>query len=691
MSARLDPAVWPLTARVDDGLLSVGGVRVDDLAREFGTPAYVLDEDDFRTRCRAWRGAFDGGDVYYAGKSFLCLAVVRWLAEEGLSLDVCSGGELAVARAAGFPADRLIFHGNNKSVAELEAALDYGVARVAVDSFEEIDRLGRVAAAVRRRQRVLLRVTPGVEAHTHEYVSTGQEDQKFGFSLASGAALKAVARVLATPSLALAGVHAHIGSQIFDTAGYGLALHRMVGLLARRQGRARRRARRTRPRRRAGHRLHQPGRARSTSAEAATRLRVLLDKECSDVSLPVPRLAVEPGRAISGPTTVTLYEVGTVKQLPGLRTYVSVDGGMSDNIRPALYGARYTAALVSRRSDARTAGGHGGRQALRERRRRRPRRGAAGRPAPGRSGGGAGQRGLPPVDGQQLQPRPAAACGRCARRDGARDRQARDAGGLAAVGCRAMSGRPLRVAQLGCGVVGSAVARLFASSAADLAARVGVPLELAGIAVRRPNRARDVPVDRAMFTADALGLATRDDVDVVVEVVGGIEPARTWLVSAMKAGKSVVTANKELLAADGATLHAAAREAGVDLYFEASVAGAIPLLRPLRESLAGDRVQRVLGIVNGTTNYILSRMDDTGASFTEALEEATALGYAEPDPTADVDGFDAADQGRDSRGDRVPFPGDLGRRVPGGHLGRDGSRCGQRPGDGLHGQAARHR
>ncbi|MGZ4666452.1 MAG: homoserine dehydrogenase [Frankiaceae bacterium] len=205
-----------------------------------------------------------------------------------------------------------------------------------------------------------------------------------------------------------------------------------------------------------------------------------------------------------------------------------------------------------------------------------------------------------------------------------------------------MSSRPLRVAQLGCGVVGSAVARLFAGSAADLAARVGVPLELAGIAVRRPKRARDVPVDPSMFTADALGLATRDDVDVVVEVVGGIEPARTWLVSAMKAGKSVVTANKELLAADGATLHAAARAAGVDLYFEASVAGAIPLLRPLRESLAGDRVQRVLGIVNGTTNYILSRMDDTGASFTEALEEATALGYAEPDPTADVDGFDAA-------------------------------------------------
>ncbi len=268
-----------------------------------------------------------------------------------MSLDVCSGGELAVARAAGFPADRLIFHGNNKSVAELEAALDYGVARVAVDSFEEIDRLGRVAAAVRRRQRVLLRVTPGVEAHTHEYVSTGQEDQKFGFSLASGAALEAVARVLATPSLELAGVHAHIGSQIFDTAGYGLALHRMVGLL-----RAVRDAH--------GVELAELdlggglGIAYTSEdapldvAEAAARLRVLLDKECSEVSLPVPRLAVEPGRAISGPTTVTLYEVGTVKHLPGLRTYVSVDGGMSDNIRTALYGARYTAALVSRHSDA---------------------------------------------------------------------------------------------------------------------------------------------------------------------------------------------------------------------------------------------------------------------------------------------------------------------------------------------------
>jgi homoserine dehydrogenase len=202
------------------------------------------------------------------------------------------------------------------------------------------------------------------------------------------------------------------------------------------------------------------------------------------------------------------------------------------------------------------------------------------------------------------------------------------------------AGQPLRVALLGCGVVGSQVVRLLREQAVDLAARVGAPLELVGVAVRRPRRHPDVPPE--LLTTDAHALVERSDVDVVVEVIGGFEPARTLLLTAMKTGKSVVTANKALLAEDGAALHAAARESAVDLYFEASVAGAIPLLRPLRESLAGDRISRVLGIVNGTTNYILSRMDETGASFGEALEEATALGYAEADPTSDVDGFDAA-------------------------------------------------
>ena len=201
---------------------------------------------------------------------------------------------------------------------------------------------------------------------------------------------------------------------------------------------------------------------------------------------------------------------------------------------------------------------------------------------------------------------------------------------------------PLRIALLGCGVVGSEVVRQIDRHAHELAARVGAPLEIVGVAVRRPQRARDLPLEPALFTADAAGLVARDDIDIVIEVVGGIEPARSWMLSALAGGKSVITANKALLAEDGASLYAAASAADTDLYYEASVAGAIPLLRPLRESLAGDRVHRVLGIVNGTTNYILTRMDETGASFSEALEEATALGYAEADPTADIDGFDAA-------------------------------------------------
>src|SRR3954453_11354326 len=202
---------------------------------------------------------------------------------------------------------------------------------------------------------------------------------------------------------------------------------------------------------------------------------------------------------------------------------------------------------------------------------------------------------------------------------------------------------PLRVALLGCGTVGTEVVRLLDGQAADLTARIGAPLELAGIAVRRPGRDRgDLPVEPAIFTTDALGLIKREDIDIVVEVVGGVEPARAWLIEALRGGKSVVTANKALLAEDGPALHEAAADGGADLYYEASVAGAIPLLRPLRESLHGDRITRVTGIVNGTTNYILSSMDATGASFQEALEQATALGYAAAVPPAHIGGFDAA-------------------------------------------------
>jgi diaminopimelate decarboxylase len=348
----LEPAVWPVTAaRSADGVLTLGGVDVRDLAAEFGTPAYVLDEADFRGRCQSWRDAFAGADVYYAGKAFLCTTVARWVDEEGLSLDVCTGGELAVALAAGFPVERLLFHGNNKSVAELTRAVEAGVGRVVVDSFEELVRLAAIAERAGVRQAVYLRVTPGVEAHTHDYVATGQEDQKFGFSLASGAAAEAVRRVLGLPALDLVGLHCHIGSHIFDTRGFSLAAHRMVGLLAAVRDE---------------HGVELPeldlggglGIAYTAAddpmpvKEVAEGLRAIVERECAAASLAVPRLAVEPGRAIAGPTTVTLYEVGTVKDLPGLRTYVSIDGGMSDNIRTALYDARYTAVLASRRSSA---------------------------------------------------------------------------------------------------------------------------------------------------------------------------------------------------------------------------------------------------------------------------------------------------------------------------------------------------
>nr|WP_238428901.1 diaminopimelate decarboxylase [Frankia nepalensis] len=350
----LEEQVWPATAALDpDGVLRVGGLRVDELAERFGTPAFFLDEEDFRARARAWRAGFPDGDVYYAGKAFLCRAVARWVAEEGLSLDVCTGGELAVATSVAFPPARLAFHGNNKSVEELRRAVAYGVGRIVVDSPVEIERLAGIARAAGVRQRVMIRVTPGVEAHTHHYIATGQEDQKFGFSLASGAALAAVGRVLGeADALELVGLHAHIGSQIFDTAGFGLAAHRMVGLLAAVRDE---------------HGVQMPELdlggglgiaytgedAPLAVADVAERLHTIVGKECADAGLPVPRLAVEPGRAMVGPTTITLYRVGTVKELPGLRTYVSVDGGMSDNIRTALYDARYTARLASRPGAAR--------------------------------------------------------------------------------------------------------------------------------------------------------------------------------------------------------------------------------------------------------------------------------------------------------------------------------------------------
>ncbi|TDC67215.1 diaminopimelate decarboxylase [Micromonospora sp. KC207] len=348
----LVPPLWPRTVtRAVDGALAVGGLGVREIAAEFGTPVYVLDEDDLRSRCRDFRAAFPDADVYYAGKAFLCRAVVRMIAEEGMFLDVCTGGELATALSAGMPAERIGFHGNNKSVAELTRALDAGVGRIVLDSFTEIDRLTALARERGVRPGVLIRVTVGVEAHTHEFIATAHEDQKFGFSLAGGAAAAAAFKVIDEGVLDLLGLHSHIGSQIFDASGFEVSARRVLALQAQiRDAR--------------GVELPELdlgggfGIAYTTQDDPAApqdlakRLRKIVDGECAAERLAVPRLSIEPGRAIVGPAVFTLYEVGTVKNVDGIRTYVSVDGGMSDNIRTALYDASYSATLASRASAA---------------------------------------------------------------------------------------------------------------------------------------------------------------------------------------------------------------------------------------------------------------------------------------------------------------------------------------------------
>jgi diaminopimelate decarboxylase len=360
----LVPHLWARTVtRGPDGVLSVGGVDVVALAAEHGTPAYVVDEVDFRSRARDYATAFDaafadlcgGADVYYAGKAFLCTEVARWVVEEGLRLDTCSGGELAVAIRAQVPPVRIGLHGNNKSDAEIARALDLGIGRIVLDSLTEIDRVADAARSRGIRAPVLLRVTVGVEAHTHSYIATAHEDQKFGLSLADGQARLAVEQILARPELELRGLHSHIGSQIFDVQGFELAAARVLGLhalVAREHGTAL-------PELDLGGGF---GIAYTTQhdpldpAELAAGLAQIVGAECAALGVDVPRISVEPGRAIAGPSTFTLYRVGTVKDVRldggGVRRYVAVDGGMSDNVRTALYDADYSATLAGRRSGA---------------------------------------------------------------------------------------------------------------------------------------------------------------------------------------------------------------------------------------------------------------------------------------------------------------------------------------------------
>ncbi len=327
----------PDGAAIDSaGRLSIAGVDLLDLCTELGTPLFVYDEEHLRTRCReavaAWRG-----DVAYASKAFLCRAMADLVHEEGMAIDVSTGGELHVALSAGVPGPRLVLHGNNKSDAELARALEVGVGRIVVDSFDELDRLERLAASAGVRPEVLIRVTPGIEAHTHEYVMTGQDDSKFGFGLASGAADRAVARLRgAGCPLVLVGVHVHIGSQIFALDSFKKALVAVAGFFS-------------------AHGLEQlciggglgvpyvTGESAPTISEWAAAAHGAA-RACG--LGPEVRLSAEPGRAIVASAAVTCYTVGTVKEIPGVRTYVSIDGGMSDNPRPVLYGSGYEAFLV---------------------------------------------------------------------------------------------------------------------------------------------------------------------------------------------------------------------------------------------------------------------------------------------------------------------------------------------------------
>ena len=337
-AAPLEQHLLPRSGTVDEkGHLHVGGIDLLELAVEFGTPLFVYDEDHLRRACREAVAAWGDG-VAYASKAFLCRAMARLASDEGMHLDVASGGELYVALSAGVPPERLILHGNNKSLEELATALELGVGRIVIDSFDEIARLGGLLEASplgQDRPRVLVRVTPGVEAHTHEFVRTGQEDSKFGFSVSSGVAAEAVAALELTPGVELVGVHAHIGSQVFEASSFEQAAE-VLGAFFAPLGL---------PELVVGGGLGVPyvnGESAPTQAEWAEATLSACTRAGVD---PATRISAEPGRSIVAAAGITLYTVGTVKHLPGIRTYVSVDGGMSDNPRPVLYGSGYEAFL----------------------------------------------------------------------------------------------------------------------------------------------------------------------------------------------------------------------------------------------------------------------------------------------------------------------------------------------------------
>ncbi len=367
----LAPTVWSRSAsRTPEGVIEIAGRSATSLAEEFGTPLFVLDEADARARAAEAREAFDrefarigsAAKVYYAGKAFLTTQVAAWMIEAGLNIDVCSGGELAVALAAGVDPARLGLHGNNKSLAEIDRAVGVGIGAIVIDSLIEIERVAAAAERHGRTQAVRLRVNSGVHAHTHDYLATAREDQKFGITLADTAA--AVANIRSFPALRFLGLHSHIGSQIFESEGFGEAARRLFDVHARllaggpvpelNLG--------------GGFGIAYTSADEALSvAEIARRIADIVSERADALGIPVPVVAVEPGRSIIGPSTTTIYEVGTIKDVvvgaDAVRKYVSVDGGMSDNVRPALYAADYSARIANRSSNAdpalvRVAGKH---------------------------------------------------------------------------------------------------------------------------------------------------------------------------------------------------------------------------------------------------------------------------------------------------------------------------------------------
>jgi diaminopimelate decarboxylase len=357
-------SIWSANSTFNNGELTLSGIPASQLAKEFGTPTFFLDEAAFRARAISWRDGLKeefgdkAGNVFYASKAFTCTALAHWISEIGIGIDVATGGELAVALAGGVDPQKIELHGNNKSVAEIDRAVSLGIHSIVMDSLHEIDRVAAAARTHGKRQAVLIRLTPGIQAHTHESISTAHEDVKFGFSISSGAAWAAVEKIAQLPELELRGVHCHIGSQIFGTEAFEIASDRLLGFMAKYRDAYGAEL----PELDLGGGYGIAYLENEVTVEPSDVLPIIgkaIREACAQYSLQLPTISIEPGRNIVGPTMFTLYEVGTVKDVVlddgSIRRYISVDGGMSDNARTALYDAEYSAVIAQRTSTAPTA------------------------------------------------------------------------------------------------------------------------------------------------------------------------------------------------------------------------------------------------------------------------------------------------------------------------------------------------